>query len=60
MEKEWRDLVISELVRVRQSIDNHSKEISDMRVDLASHKTKTSIVASFLGAAAGFLMHIFK
>lgn len=58
--KEWRELIVAELTRVRQSIDLHTEKISEMREDLAGHKKETSIIALFISAAAGFLSSILK
>lgn len=58
--KEWRELVVSELTRIRQSIDVHAEKISELRSDLSVHKKETSILAIAVGAITSFLASILR
>lgn len=57
-DSEFRELILTELHRIREKQDSFMKELSEMKLDLAVHKTKTSLFAMILGAVSGFIAHL--
>lgn len=47
-------------LRMEGKIDNMSKELGEVKVDLATHKVKTGIWGAFMGAIMAYLGHLFK
>jgi len=59
-DEQFKEVVMNELYRIRDKQDKHAEQLSDLKVDLTEHKTRTSIFATVLGAIAGFLATLFS
>ena len=56
--KEYSKLVLSEIERMDGSVQSLSKEVANMRTDLAVHEVQIGRSSSFYGAVSGMVVAI--
>lgn len=56
--KEYSKLVLSEIERMDGSVKGLTKEVSELRTELAVHDVKIGRSSSFYGAISGFIVAV--